>query len=193
MATLFGTFPFLQKLFADGGYQGPEFNRALARMLLHLKAAIVKRSDRAKGFVVLPKRRVVERTFAWLIRCRRLVKDRENLNRKALAFMRLASICLMLRRLRNSVLKSPDKHLIKEIWYESLGGFLHGGAGPRGARNSRGRPGASGAAFHEAIDQYRGIHGSRRRARNSVDSKPRFLEQTVEHAPGKCAMRAAAL
>jgi transposase len=63
---------------------------------------IVKRSDRAKGFVVSPKRWVVERTFAWLIRCRRLVKDWENLNRKALAFMRLASIRLMLRRLCNS-------------------------------------------------------------------------------------------
>jgi hypothetical protein len=54
MATLFGMFPFLQKLFADGGYQGPEFNRALARVLPHLKAAIVKRSDRAKGFVACP-------------------------------------------------------------------------------------------------------------------------------------------
>ena len=102
MATLFGMFPFLQKLFADGGYQGPEFNRALARVLPHLKAAIVKRSDRAKGFVVLPKRWLVERTFAWLIHCRRLVKDWENLHRKALAFMRLATIRLMLRRLCNS-------------------------------------------------------------------------------------------
>jgi len=102
MATLFGMFPFLQKLFADGGYQGPEFNRALARVLPHLKVAIVKRSDRAKGFVVLPKRWLVERTFAWLIHCRRLVKDWENLNRKALAFMRLATIRLMLRRLCNS-------------------------------------------------------------------------------------------
>ena len=56
MATLFGMFPFLKKLFADGGYQGPEFNQALARVLPHLKAEIVKRSDHAKGFVVLPKR-----------------------------------------------------------------------------------------------------------------------------------------
>jgi hypothetical protein len=64
---------------------------------------IVKRSDRAKGFVVLPKRWVVERTFAWLGRCRRLAKDWENLNRKALAFLRLASIRLMLRKLCNPV------------------------------------------------------------------------------------------
>jgi len=101
MATLFGMFPFLKKLFADGGYQGPEFNQALARVLPHLKAEIVKRSDQAKGFVVLPKRWIVERTFAWLNRCRRLAKDWENLNRKALAFLRLASIRLMLRRLCN--------------------------------------------------------------------------------------------
>ena len=62
---------------------------------------IVKRSDQAKGFVVLPKRWVVERTFAWLGRCRRLAKDWENLNRRALAFLRLASIRLMLRKLCN--------------------------------------------------------------------------------------------
>ena len=62
---------------------------------------IVKRSDHAKGFVVLPKRWVVERTFAWLGRCRRLAKDWENLNRKALAFLRLASIKIMLRKLCN--------------------------------------------------------------------------------------------
>ena len=101
MATLFGMFPFLKKLFADGGYQGPEFNQALAPVLPHLKAEIVKRSDHAKGFVVLPKRWIVERTFAWLNRCRRFAKDWENLNRKALAFLRLASIRLMLRRLCN--------------------------------------------------------------------------------------------
>jgi transposase len=86
-----GMFPFMEKLFADGGYQGPEFNQALARALPHLKAEIVKRSDHAKGFVVLPKRWIIERTFAWLNRCRRLAKDWENLNRKALAFLRLAS------------------------------------------------------------------------------------------------------
>jgi transposase len=70
-------------------------------VLLHLKAEIVERSDHAERFVVLPKRWIVERTFAWLNRCRRLAKDWENLNRKALAFLRLASIRLMLRRLCN--------------------------------------------------------------------------------------------
>ena len=62
---------------------------------------IVKRSDTARQFVVLPKRWIVERTFAWLGRCRRLARDWENLNHKALAFLRLASIRLMLRKLCN--------------------------------------------------------------------------------------------
>ena len=89
MATLFGMFPFLQKLFADGGYQGSEFSTALAKVRPHLNVEIVKRSDRAKGFVVLSKRWIVERTLAWLNRCRRLAKDWENRNRKALAFLHL--------------------------------------------------------------------------------------------------------
>jgi transposase len=61
---------------------------------------IVKRNELHK-FVVLPKRWIVERTIAWLNRCRRLAKDWENLNHKALAFLRLASIRLMLRKLCN--------------------------------------------------------------------------------------------
>ena len=97
--TLFGRFPFLTKLFADGGYQGPVFAKAVAQAMPDLSVEIVKRSGAAKGFVVLPKRWVVERSFAWFGRCRRLAKDCENLNRTALAFLRLASIRLMLRRL----------------------------------------------------------------------------------------------
>ena len=97
LATLFALFPFLRKLFADSAYQGPIFHGALARILPYL----VKRSDRVKGFVVLPKRWIVERTIAWLNRCRRLAKDWENLNRNALAFLKLASIRLMLRKLCN--------------------------------------------------------------------------------------------
>ena len=81
LATLFGLFPFLGKLFADSAYQGPVFHRALAGILPDLETEIVKRSDRVKGFVVQPRRWVVERTIAWLNRCRRLAKDRENLNR----------------------------------------------------------------------------------------------------------------
>jgi len=99
LATLFGLFPFLRKLYADAGYQGPKFQNALKRVLRRVKLEIVKRSDAAKGFVVLPKRWIVERTIGWRNRCRRLAKDWENLNRKALAFLRLASIRLMVRRL----------------------------------------------------------------------------------------------
>jgi putative transposase len=99
MASVFGLYPFLLKLYADGGYQGPVFQTALHRVFRQIDVEIVKRSDAAKGFAVLPKRWLVERTFAWLNRCRRLAKDWECLNRKALAFLRLASIRLMLRKL----------------------------------------------------------------------------------------------
>lgn len=101
IATLFGLFPFLRKLYADGGYQGPVFQKALKRVMRQVDLEIVKRSDHAKGFEVLPRRWIVERTIGWLNRCRRLAKDWENLNRKALAFLRLASIRLMLRKLCN--------------------------------------------------------------------------------------------
>jgi transposase len=94
-------YPFLQTLFADAAYQGQRFHAALGKILPHVEAQIVKRSDRGKGFAVLPKRWIVERTLAWLNRCRRLAKDWENLNHTSLAFLRLASIRLMLRKLCN--------------------------------------------------------------------------------------------
>lgn len=101
LSTLFGQFPFLAKLFADSAYAGPVFNDGLANTLPGLATEIVRRCDQAKGFVVLPKRWIVERTIGWLGRCRRLAKDWENLNHNALAFLRLASIRLMLRKLCN--------------------------------------------------------------------------------------------
>jgi transposase len=63
---------------------------------------LARNSGQGKGFVVLPRRWVVERSIAWLNRCRRLTKDFENLTRNALAFVMLASIRLMLRKLCNS-------------------------------------------------------------------------------------------
>jgi transposase len=102
MATLFGLYPFLLKLYADGGYQGPEFRWAMDRIMCQINVEIVKRSDQAKGFIVLPRRWVVERTLAWLGRCRRLAKDWECLNRRARGFLLLASIRLMIRRLARS-------------------------------------------------------------------------------------------
>ena len=99
MSTLFGLYPFLLKLYADSGYQGSKFRDGMKRVCAQINVEIVKRSDAAKKFVVLPKRWIVERTIAWLNRCRRLAKDWECLNRRALAFLRLASIRLMVRKL----------------------------------------------------------------------------------------------
>ena len=99
MATLFGAYPFLLKLYADSGYQGPQFQAGLAQVMRQIDIAIVKRSDAVKGFAVLPKRWIVERTITRLNRCRRLAKDWGCLNRRALAFLHLASIRLMLRKL----------------------------------------------------------------------------------------------
>jgi len=101
LSTLFGLYPFLKTIFADGGYQGPIFEQGVARILGDVDVEIVKRSDAAKGFVLLPRRWVVERTLAWLGRCRRLAKDFETKTRKALAFLKLASIRLMMRKLCN--------------------------------------------------------------------------------------------
>jgi putative transposase len=101
LSTMFGQFPFLEKLFADSAYAGPLFHDGLASVMPGLVTEIVRRSDRAKGFVVVHKRWIVERTIGWLGRCRRLAKDWENLNCNALAFLRLASIRLMLRKLCN--------------------------------------------------------------------------------------------
>jgi len=98
MATVFGLFPFLLKLYADSGYQGPKFQRGLRRVCRQINVEIVKRSDKGK-FVVLPKRWIVERTIAWLNRCRRLAKDWERMNQNALAFLRWASVRLMVRKL----------------------------------------------------------------------------------------------
>ena len=90
-------FPFLETIFADGAYGGAKLCRAMDDAAWRIE--VVKRSAQAKGFEVIPRRWVVERTIAWINRCRRLAKDYENLNRTAIAFIRLASIRLMLRRL----------------------------------------------------------------------------------------------
>jgi transposase len=100
---LFGLYPSLLKLYADSGYQGPKFQNGLKAACSRINLEIVKRSDLHK-FVVLPKRWIVERTIGWLNRCRRLAKDWECLNRNALAFLRWASVRLMLRKLCQTIL-----------------------------------------------------------------------------------------
>ena len=90
-------FPFIERIFADGGYQG-EATAAAVRALGPWQLEIVKRSDHTVGFEVLPQRWILgssprtERTFAWLGRCRRLAKDYENRTRFAVAYIHLAMI-----------------------------------------------------------------------------------------------------
>jgi transposase len=90
-------FPRLAVLFADGGYRGEIAARAAAQERLRL--AIVKRDAGVRGFAVLPRRWVVERTFAWFGRNRRLAKDFERHVASAAALFYLASLQLLTRRL----------------------------------------------------------------------------------------------
>ena len=90
--------PWLRHLFADGGYAGDKLKDAM-RGHGCWTLQIVKRSDAAKGFLVLPRRWVVERTFAWLGRCRRLAKDWEKSVESATAFAQIASIRMLTPRI----------------------------------------------------------------------------------------------
>jgi len=94
-------FPWLRHVFADGGYAGAKLKDAL-RQIGKWTIEIVKRSDAAKGFVVLPRRWVVERTLAWLNRNRRLAKDFEQIIASATAWLFIASIQLFARRIARS-------------------------------------------------------------------------------------------
>ena len=89
-------FPFIERIFADGGYAGPKM-AVVAWRTGTWRLQIVKRSD-AAGFEALPKRWIVERTFAWISRNRRLARDFET-PQPLLPFVRLAMIRIMLRRL----------------------------------------------------------------------------------------------
>ena len=93
-------FPRLKRLWADGGYAGQlvEWVKAQCQCVLE----IVRRSDDAVGFEVLPRRWVVERTFAWFGKYRRLSKDYEFHPRSSETMIHLAMIHLMLRRLARS-------------------------------------------------------------------------------------------
>jgi transposase len=90
-------FNWLELVWADGGYNAHQVTDAAARAPLRVE--IVKRTDDMLGFVVLPRRWVVERTFSWFGRNRRLAKDYENLADTLLAFITLAAIQLGIRRL----------------------------------------------------------------------------------------------
>ena len=90
-------YPWLRLIFADGGYRGETAACAAAREGLRL--TIVTRDPGTRGFAVLPRRWVVERTFAWLGRNRRLAKDFETTITSAVTMAYLASLQLLLRRL----------------------------------------------------------------------------------------------
>jgi transposase len=91
-------WPWLRHIFADGGYGRPKLKDALKKVG-KFKLEIVKRSDKAKGFVLLPRHWVVERASVWLGRCRRLSKDFEHSSTSAEARIFIASIQMMTRRL----------------------------------------------------------------------------------------------
>ena len=97
MAKIVGLFPRMQLIWADGGYAGQliEWTKALAGWVLE----VVKRSDDVSGFVVLPKRWIVERTLGWLGRYRRLSKDYEAQTASSEAMVHLSMINLMVHRL----------------------------------------------------------------------------------------------
>lgn len=89
-------YPFVELVFADGGYAGKLVSWAKDRTNLVLE--IVRRMPRAEGFVVIKRRWVVERTFAWIMKCRRLVRDYEQLPAVAETLIIIAASATLLRR-----------------------------------------------------------------------------------------------
>ena len=94
-------YPLLRHIFADGGYAGPKLKEAL-KEIGRWTVQIVKRSDTAQGFEVIPRRWVVERTLAWLGRCRRMAKDWEKTIASAAAWLLIAHIRRVTRLLARS-------------------------------------------------------------------------------------------
>ena len=90
-------FPWIAKIFADGGYAGAKLKAALAGQPVELE--IVKRTDNEGGFKVVRRRWVIERTLSWLRRNRRLMAHYEAFVLIAEGFAKLAMICVMLKRL----------------------------------------------------------------------------------------------
>jgi transposase len=97
-------FPFIKRIFADAGYQGPKCAAAVAKTGTW-RLEIVKRNELHR-FVVLPKRWIVERSLAWISHNRRLARDFERYASSAAAFVRLAMIRILLRRLTKPCLCS---------------------------------------------------------------------------------------
>lgn len=94
-----GFLKWLRVLWVDGGYSGSPFADWVKTLRPKLEVEVVKRSDDVKGFKILPRRWVVERTFGWLMRNRRLVRDYEKTTSSAEAWVYIAMIRLQVRRL----------------------------------------------------------------------------------------------
>ena len=99
LARVLGWLTWLRLLWVDGGYTGPAFAQWVKTIRPKLAVTVVKRSDDVTGFVVRPRRWVVERTFGWLMRQRRLVRDYETTATSAEAWIYIAMIRIQLRRL----------------------------------------------------------------------------------------------
>jgi transposase len=89
-------FPFVERVFADGGYAGRLVE--WARNKTHVTLEIVRRMPWMKGFVVIRRRWVVERTFAWIMKCRRLARDYEQLTRVSETLILIAACATIVRR-----------------------------------------------------------------------------------------------
>ena len=98
LASIRKLYPWLRHVFADGAYAGEKLQASLAAFGTWT-IEVIKRSDIAKGFAVLPRRWVVERTFAWLGRCRRLAKDFEATITSAVSWILVAHIRRLTRHL----------------------------------------------------------------------------------------------
>jgi transposase len=99
LGRILGWFTWLRILWVDGGYTGKLFADWVKGRRPKLAVTVVKRSDATVGFKVLPRRWVVERTFGWLMRQRRLVRDYETTETSAEAWIYIAMIRIQLRRL----------------------------------------------------------------------------------------------
>ena len=86
------SFPTVEHIYADGGYAGDQLNAAVLNMEASPTIEIVRRPNQATGFVVIARRWVVERTFAWLGRCRRLAKDWEKTIQSSESWLLIAAI-----------------------------------------------------------------------------------------------------
>lgn len=98
LARIRNRFPWLELVWADAGYDARQVKTIVAAIPV-IRIEIVRRTDDVSGFKVQPRRWVVERTFSWFGRNRRLAKDYENLADTLAAFVALAAIRIALKRL----------------------------------------------------------------------------------------------